>query len=97
MKKYIIPFLFTGLLAFVGCNKKSTEPSSEAQAEVEVPTPDVSDAEVNDFIESLNTQQFGKVREYVENMPRVEKQIKFICGGCEKENNITLSGIDDFF
>jgi len=58
---------------------------------------DVSDAEVNDFIESLNTQQFSKVREYVENMPRVEKQIKFICGGCEKENNITLSGIDDFF
>jgi hypothetical protein len=47
MKKYIIPFLFTGLLAFVGCNKKSTEPSSEAQAEVEVPTPDVSDAEVS--------------------------------------------------
>ena len=46
MKKYIIPFLFTGLLAFVGCNKKSTEPSSEAQAEVEVPTPDVSDAEI---------------------------------------------------
>ncbi len=47
MKKYIIPFLFTGLLAFVGCNKKSTEPSSEAQAEVEVPTPAVSDAEVS--------------------------------------------------
>ena len=47
MKKYIIPFLLTGLLAFVGCNKKSTEPSSEAQAEVEVPTPDVSDAEVS--------------------------------------------------
>ena len=47
MKKYIIPFLFTGLLAFIGCNKKSTEPSSEAQAKVEVPTPDVSDAEVS--------------------------------------------------
>ena len=47
MKKYIIPFLFTGLLAFVGCNKKSTEPSSEAQTEVEVPTPPVSDAEVS--------------------------------------------------
>mgnify|MGYP000197244481 FL=1 len=47
MKKYIIPFLFTGLLAFIGCNKKSTEPSSESQAKVEVPTPDVSDAEVS--------------------------------------------------
>lgn len=47
MKKYIIPFLFTGLLAFVGCNKKSTDSSSEAQPEVEVPTPDVSDAEVS--------------------------------------------------
>ena len=46
MKKYIIPFLFTGLLAFVGCNKKSTEPSSEAQAKVEVPPPAVSDAEI---------------------------------------------------
>ena len=46
MKKYIIPFLFTGLLAFVGCNKKSTEPSSERQAKVEVPPPAVSDAEI---------------------------------------------------
>ena len=46
MKKYIIPFLFTGLLAFVGCNKKSTEPSSESQAKVEVPPPAVSDAEI---------------------------------------------------
>lgn len=58
---------------------------------------DVSDKEINDFIESLNSQQFAKVREYVENMPRVEKEVKFICGGCEKENKIILSGIDDFF
>jgi len=58
---------------------------------------DVSDKEIDDFIESLNSQQFAKVREYVENMPRVEKEVKFICGGCEKENKIILSGIDDFF
>lgn len=58
---------------------------------------DVSDTEVNDFIESLNTEQFTKVKEYVENMPRVEKEIKFVCGGCETENTMVLSGIDDFF
>lgn len=58
---------------------------------------DVSDKEIDDFIESLNSQQFAKVREYVENMPRVEKEVKFVCGGCEKENKIILSGIDDFF
>ena len=58
---------------------------------------DVSDAEVNEFIESLNTEQFIKVREYVENMPRVEKEIKFVCGSCETENTMVLSGIDDFF
>ena len=58
---------------------------------------DVSNAEVNEFIESLNTEQFTKVREYVENMPRVEKEIKYVCGSCETENTVVLSGIDDFF
>ena len=46
MKKYIIPFLFTGLFAFIGCNKKSTEQASEANAEVEIPLPPVADEEV---------------------------------------------------
>ena len=84
--------------AFAGASKPKPSYQESIETEEEnILLKDVSDAEVNDFIESLNTQQFSKVREYVENMPRVEKQIKFICGGCEKENNITLSGIDDFF
>jgi hypothetical protein len=39
MKKYIIPFLFSALLAFVSCNKKSVEQSSESQVEVKIPVP----------------------------------------------------------
>lgn len=58
---------------------------------------EVSQKEIDEFIESLNTEQFGKIRKFVENMPKVEKDIKFICAGCEKENDIKLQGIDDFF
>lgn len=39
MKKYIIPFLLTGLLAFVSCKKKTEKPSVESEAEVQVQSP----------------------------------------------------------
>ena len=39
MKKYIIPFLLSGMLAFVSCNKKTAEPSTESQAEATIDVP----------------------------------------------------------
>ena len=58
---------------------------------------DVSQKEVNDFIESLNTTQFGMIRTFIEKMPKVQKEIEFTCASCKEHNEVTLQGIDDFF
>ena len=53
--------------------------------------------EVDAFLESLSSSQFDKIRQYVEKMPKMEHQVSFTCSHCEKGNDITLSGISDFF
>ena len=58
---------------------------------------DESDESVIEFINSLTTDQFSKLREFVENAPQVSKEIKFTCTGCDTHNNYTLKGLNDFF
>lgn len=58
---------------------------------------DESEAEVTEFVESLSSTQFDKIRKYVEQMPRMEHAVSFECTSCKKRNDITLSGISDFF
>ena len=53
--------------------------------------------EVDDFIESMNTEQFNKVREFVENIPVMSHDVIFECSSCGKENNQTLRGMESFF
>lgn len=58
---------------------------------------DEVEAEVTDFVESLSSPQFDKIRKYVEQMPKMEHAVSFDCISCKKRNDITLSGISDFF
>jgi len=58
---------------------------------------DESEQEIQDFIESLSTEQFDKIRKHVENIPKMEHNIEFKCTKCNTENKVTLSGISDFF
>ena len=58
---------------------------------------DEPEAERMDFIESLSSEQFNKIRLYVEKMPKMEHRVQFECTECKKGNDITLSGISDFF
>ena len=58
---------------------------------------DESEEEVNAFIESFSTEQFGKVRDFIENMPRLKHNVEFECGNCGHENKLTLQGTADFF
>lgn len=53
--------------------------------------------EVNAFIESFSTEQFMKVRDFIEKMPRLKHDVEFKCGNCEHDNKITLEGTADFF
>lgn len=58
---------------------------------------DEKEANVMNFIESLNTTQFNRIKDYVEAMPRVEYDIDFKCTDCGTENHGELRGVEDFF
>ena len=58
---------------------------------------DVSEEDLSNFVDSLNHKQLEKVNSFFETMPRIEKNIDFKCSSCEKQNSISLRGIQDFF
>ena len=58
---------------------------------------DSTKQELNDFIESLNSEQFAKVRSFFEDMPKLTKDVTWKCSKCEKTTEVKLQGIDAFF
>ena len=58
---------------------------------------DATRKELDNFIESLSSGQFNKVREFFENMPRLEHEIDWKCPKCSKSKPLLLAGVDSFF
>ncbi len=58
---------------------------------------DESQADVDAFIDSMNSEQFTKIREYVEGVPTMKHTMNWTCGSCNKDNERILSGIQAFF
>lgn len=50
-----------------------------------------------EFIESMTTEQFNRVKEYVESIPTLSHEIKFDCEGCGATTTRTLEGMQNFF
>jgi len=57
---------------------------------------DTTDTEFQDFIESMTQDQFAKIREYLESIPKLTHKINFNCIDCKKKNDITLEGLQSF-
>ena len=53
--------------------------------------------ELNDFIESLNSEQFMGIRNFFDGMPRLRHDISWECPNCKKNEKITLEGLESFF
>jgi hypothetical protein len=49
------------------------------------------------FLDNLNSDQFKEIMSIVQNMPKLEHDVKFKCKSCTHENKQTLQGIQDFF
>ena len=58
---------------------------------------DSTKKELNDFIESLSSSQFTKVRDFFESMPRLIHEIDWKCPKCKKSTSLIIQGIDSFF
>jgi len=61
------------------------------------PTSDLDKKTVDDFIDSLNTTQFMKIKTFFEGMPKLKKDVSFTCNSCGTHNPATLEGLRSFF
>jgi len=57
---------------------------------------DETDEEIQNFLESLTTDQFDKIVTFVMNLPKLTKNINFKCAECGEENEILIEGLANF-
>lgn len=58
---------------------------------------DYTEKELDDFLNSLSTEQFQKIQKFFDTMPRLRHEVTGKCSICEKENKRVLEGLGDFF
>jgi hypothetical protein len=49
------------------------------------------------FLESLTKDQFEKIEEFVENLPKLKKEIEVTCKKCGFNHKIKVEGLESFF
>ena len=58
---------------------------------------DSTKKELDDFLESLSSGQFNKVREFFESMPKLSHEVDWKCSKCKKSKTLAITGVDSFF
>ena len=53
--------------------------------------------EMLEFIESLNQEQFEKIENFFNNLPKMTKNINLKCGKCGFDHTIEVEGLENFF
>ena len=58
---------------------------------------DTTEEERIEFIESLQSKDLEKIKEFFDNMPKLSKNLDFKCGKCGYKEEIVVQGIENFF
>lgn len=53
--------------------------------------------ELEEFIDGLSTQQFAKIQNFFETMPRLQQKVVYDCPKCGHHHDKVLEGINNFF
>jgi len=56
-----------------------------------------NDKELDEFIESLNTQQFTLIKDFFDTMPMLKHTVKYKCETCGEDKETTIQGLNSFF
>lgn len=56
-----------------------------------------SKVELEEFINSLNAEQFAKIQKFFVTMPRLQQLVVYDCPKCKHHHNKMLEGINSFF
>jgi hypothetical protein len=58
---------------------------------------DASESELTEFVDSLTREQFEKVQEFFDTIPKMKKILDFKCSKCGYQEEVVLEGIQSFF
>ena len=61
------------------------------------PAAQSSQAELKEFVNSLSRSQVSKIEAYIENAPKLQHEIRFVCAQCKTDNSQVLTGTQSFF
>lgn len=53
--------------------------------------------ELEQFLENMTSEQFGKVQKFFETMPKISQPVDYTCPVCGKDHHKVLEGIQSFF
>jgi len=53
--------------------------------------------ELMEFIDNLTSEQFAKLQNFFENMPKLKHDVNYKCPVCGKAHTVTLEGMESFF
>jgi hypothetical protein len=56
----------------------------------------MNDEEKKEFLESFNVEQFGKLSEFFETMPKIRHYVKVKNPNTEIESDVLIEGLDSF-
>ena len=58
---------------------------------------DSSKEELMAFIETLSNEQFSKLENFFDNLPKLKKSVQMKCSKCGFEHTIAMEGLESFF
>ena len=61
------------------------------------PAKDSTPKELEQFLDSLNSEQFKKMQQFFETMPSLSHDAKFTCSSCGHQNELLIKGLANFF
>jgi hypothetical protein len=53
--------------------------------------------ELSEFINNLTSEQFEKIENFFETMPKLQQKVSYRCPVCSKQHDKTLEGLNNFF
>jgi hypothetical protein len=58
---------------------------------------DSTKEELTEFLDSLQSKDLEKIKDFFDTMPKLKKQMDFSCKKCGYHENIELEGLQSFF
>jgi hypothetical protein len=58
---------------------------------------DQTKEELQEFLENLNQDQFKKIQQFFETMPKLSKEVKYDCPVCKHHHEKVIEGLNSFF